>query len=412
MGRESLRNAEACLLPYVARMANDRALEQHIAVFGESGSGKTVLLSSFYGAAQESSNKKRSGLHVLAEDPGQGTQLRKSFLGMKNSGALPAANHFRSTAYSFLVQPIVDPAAKPSKSSGVDHLRLVWHDYPGEWFEQDVSGPEEAKRKVETFRALLSSDVALLLVDAQRLLDNSGEEERYLKSLLTSFTNGLLLIKADLLEDDEPLARFPRIWTLALSKSDLLPDMDVSAFADLLIEKAGDDISELRTVLGGLVAESEALSVGEDFVLLSSAKFTPGEIQVNERVGVDLLLPIAAVLPFERKLKWAEKLKNRGKVAAELMGGVGVLAGALGGVGALAALIGAKGKGKLAGALLLGLGLFGSKLEEAAKAGGDKLKAVHADAVAKHDTIRATLTEFAIELEKAEADGILIRSPR
>jgi ABC-type dipeptide/oligopeptide/nickel transport system ATPase component len=30
-----------------------RALEQQIAVFGESGSGKTVLLSSFYGAAQD-----------------------------------------------------------------------------------------------------------------------------------------------------------------------------------------------------------------------------------------------------------------------------------------------------------------------------------------------------------------------
>ncbi len=29
------------------------ALEQHIAVFGESGSGKTVLVSSFYGAAQD-----------------------------------------------------------------------------------------------------------------------------------------------------------------------------------------------------------------------------------------------------------------------------------------------------------------------------------------------------------------------
>jgi ABC-type lipoprotein export system ATPase subunit len=29
-----------------------RALEQHIAVFGESGSGKTVMLSSFYGATQ------------------------------------------------------------------------------------------------------------------------------------------------------------------------------------------------------------------------------------------------------------------------------------------------------------------------------------------------------------------------
>ncbi|KZE40442.1 hypothetical protein [Microbacterium sp. T32] len=393
-------------------MANDRALEQHIAMFGESGSGKTVLLSSFYGAAQESSNKKRSGFRVLAEDPGQGTRLRKSYLGMKNSGSLPAANHFRSTAYSFLAQPIADARAKPAKSSSAEQLRLVWHDYPGEWLEQDVSGPAEAKRKVETFRSLLSSDVALLLVDAQRLLENSGEEERYLKSLLTSFTNGLLLITDDILDDGVPLTRFPRIWTLALSKSDLVPDMDVSEFADLLIEKVGDEINELRDVLGGIVAERDALSVGEDFVLLSSARFTPGEIHVHERVGVDLLLPIAAVLPLERKLKWAERLNNRGKVASELLGGVGVLAKALGGVGALGALIGAKGKGKLAGALLLGLGLFGSKLEEAAKAGGERLKAAHADAVAKRDRIRAILTAFAIELEDAESDGILLRSPR
>jgi hypothetical protein len=31
---------------------------------------------------------------------------------------------------------------------------------------------------------LLRSDVAILLVDGQKLLDNAGEEERYLKSLL------------------------------------------------------------------------------------------------------------------------------------------------------------------------------------------------------------------------------------
>jgi predicted ATPase len=34
-------------------MRSQKALEQHIAVFGEGGSGKTVLISSFYGATQE-----------------------------------------------------------------------------------------------------------------------------------------------------------------------------------------------------------------------------------------------------------------------------------------------------------------------------------------------------------------------
>ena len=34
-------------------MPSPRVLDQHIAVFGQSGSGKTVLVSSFYGAMQE-----------------------------------------------------------------------------------------------------------------------------------------------------------------------------------------------------------------------------------------------------------------------------------------------------------------------------------------------------------------------
>jgi len=50
--------------------------EQNLAVFGESGSGKTVLLSSFYGASQEPSFLAESLYKVLADDTGQGTRLR------------------------------------------------------------------------------------------------------------------------------------------------------------------------------------------------------------------------------------------------------------------------------------------------------------------------------------------------
>jgi predicted ATPase len=45
-------------------------LEQHIAVFGESGSGKTVLVSSFYGAMQEPHFLKSSLFDVTADDTG------------------------------------------------------------------------------------------------------------------------------------------------------------------------------------------------------------------------------------------------------------------------------------------------------------------------------------------------------
>ncbi len=395
-------------------MQLSRVLEQNIAVFGESGSGKTVLLSSFYGAAQESQYLQKNLFHVVADDVGQGNRLHRNYLRMRDSACLPAANKLSATSYSFSVKLKEGADPKAMKAKPFDALRLVWHDYPGEWFEQDVSGPEEAQRRVDTFRTLLGSDVALLLVDGQRLLDNSGEEERYLKSLLTNFRNGLLLLKDDLLEDGKPLVEFPRIWMMALSKSDLLPNMDVFQFRDLLIEKAGDDIDELRKVLARLVEGSDALSVGEDFVLLSSAKFDADKIEVTKRVGLDLVLPVAAMLPFERHVKWAHAKLVPAKVAEQLMGGVGILA---------AVLIGGKAGGKIVGKVgrigplgvllnLAGLALSKEVLDDAAKLAGDKLRDLNSEALARHDYLTATLTGFRMDLDKGEKEQILLRSLR
>ena len=195
------------------------ALEQHIAVFGESGSGKTVLVSSFYGATQEPQYLKKSLFNVVADDIGQGNRLHRNYLGMRDSARVLEPTRFTATSYSFSVKLKHGSDPKAVRTRPFDALRLVWHDYPGEWFEQDVSG-SEAQRRIDTFRSLLSSDVALLLVDGQRLADNSGEEERYLKSLLANFRNGLLSLKEELLEGGKPLVEFPRIWVMALSKSD------------------------------------------------------------------------------------------------------------------------------------------------------------------------------------------------
>jgi len=148
-------------------MPSNKVLEQHIAVFGESGSGKTVMLSSFYGSEQEPQNIKKGAFNLVAENAGQGTHLHQNYLGMKNSARVPDATKFAATSYRFLLKFKGESEAKPLKAKPFDALRLVWHDYPGEWFEQDVSGPEEARRRVETFRELLGSHVALLLVDGQ-----------------------------------------------------------------------------------------------------------------------------------------------------------------------------------------------------------------------------------------------------
>lgn len=389
-------------------MARTRKKEQHIAVFGESGSGKTVLVSSFYGAAREQQFGKDSLFSVVADKTSQGRFLHQNYLGMRGSAQLPLATRFASESYSFSINVKDAANQKSEKDRPFDALRLVWHDYPGEWFEQDASGTE-AERRVETFRSLLKSDVAFILVDGQRLLDNAGEEERYLKALLANFANGLLLIKDDLLEEDKPFVEFPRIWIFALSKSDLLPDINVIAFRDLLVEKASSEIDQLEEVLAGFVQAREALSVGEDFVLLSSAKFAPGKIEVTQRIGVDLILPIAAMLPLERHLRWAKAMNGGGKVYKHLIDGAGAMAGALGGIGALAAKF-SRGNNKILRSLGLVLTHFGGAIEEAAKLVGDNLIKANSDAVAKEDNLRATLTGFRMDLVRGEDDEVFIRS--
>jgi hypothetical protein len=389
---------------YVAPMRDDGVLEQHIAVFGESGSGKTVLLSSFYGATQEPQFLRSSLFHVTADDTGQGHQLHRNYLGMRDEARRPDANRFASSDFAFTVKLRERNVAKRS-SKPFDALRLVWHDYPGEWFEQGVSGPEEAQRRVETFRSLLASDVALLLVDGQQLLDHPGEEERYLKSLLGGFRSSLVRLEDQLLDDGKRLVRFPRIWILALSKADLLPAIDVFGFRDLMVSKVADDLGELRKVLESFVESPEALAVGEDFVMLSSARFEPTRIEVTERIGLDLVLPLAATLPFERHVKWADRKQVGAKVAEDLLSSAGAFATAM-----LGKVKYAGPKGAIAG--LLGGKAATATIQAAAGLGRDQLRKLNDEARARKDDLAAVLAQFALDLDDAEQRKVLLRSKK
>lgn len=377
-------------------------LEQHLAVFGGSGSGKTVLLSSFYGGAQEPSFRRANGYAVRAVDKAQGRKLHQNYLGMRDSAAAPTANRFASTEYAFTIEPTADTTSKSKvrgKPKAAKTLRVVWHDYPGEWFEQDPGSAEEAERRVETFRSLLSADVAILMVDGQRLAEHPGEEERYLKSLLTDFHSGLSELRGDVLDGGRRLARFPRIWAIGLSKSDLLPDVDVERFRELVLGKAGGELEELRSALQSYVEDPETLDVGEDFLLLSSARFEPGQIDVGTRTGVDLLMPITAMLPFERFAKWATNKQRAVAVAEQLLRFAGPVLGFLGSkrlklsgpVGALVGLVAGE------------AGRRGTKFAAARVAELKKEASVEADFVT------AVLERFAADLDRGVEQRILRR---
>src|SRR4051794_4356430 len=96
--------SDSSALEYLPTMRLTRTLDQHIAVFGESGSGKTVMISSFYGATQEPQFLKSSLFNVTADDTGQGHRLHANYLGMKDSARRPEPTPFSSTAYSFSVK--------------------------------------------------------------------------------------------------------------------------------------------------------------------------------------------------------------------------------------------------------------------------------------------------------------------
>ncbi|KRE71707.1 hypothetical protein [Arthrobacter sp. Soil762] len=381
---------------------NKVAREQQIAVFGESGSGKTVLLSSFYGLGVEQLLSGTEQFDVLAVDNAQGRRLHQNYLGMKNSALLPLQTRFLATSYAFSIKRKPGMAGKTRKK---DELRLVWHDYPGDWFEQEPSGPEEAEHRIDTFRALLGSDVALVLVDGQKLLDNAGEEERYLKLLLSNLSTQLLKLRDNLLHDGKPLVTFPRIWLMALSKADLLPDMDVIDFRDLLIEKVGAELNKLQGVIATFVEVPEALSVGDDFVLLSSAHFQPEKIELTKRVGLDLILPVAAMLPFSRYVGWALAMRQGGEVAKHLLDVAKPVADFIN-RGRLSDLI-ARLPGPISKVVaLVGPGLIQAVLDLA----GARLVEMHAEAKANHDFLTETLTGFQLQLDRGDGEKVLLRS--
>lgn len=384
---------------------------QEIAVFGESGSGKTVLLSSFYGATQEPSFGSQNPYRVIADDTTQSTLLRQNYLRMRNEAQPPALTRFGAKPYSFTIKPqeSSDPnAAKTARTRSFNTLRLVWHDYPGEWFTEEPGTAEEAARRIETFANLLKSDVSLLLVDGQKLLDYAGEEEKYLKSLFWGIREGLEKLKDDILDDGVPLARFPRVWITALSKADLHPDLDVHSFQDLVIQKAAGDLAALHETVKGFVQAPEALSLAEDFMLLSSAKFEPGKIAVTERVGLDLVLPVATVLPLERVAQWVDRFDIPLKMLGGLVSRAGDIAKILT-VSVAPALTKIVAKIPKIGLVLAPVAL--PALTLAVSLGTDKLEQLHTQALSDKDYVTATVTQFRLDLDRGVTSDVLVKSP-
>lgn len=386
---------------------------QDIAVFGESGSGKTVLLSSFFGATQEPSFLEESLYRVRADDQSDSRFLRQNYLGLKKA-KVPATTRLAARQFSFTItlkeQGAMD-AAKAMKRP-FNALQLVWHDYPGEWFEEEPTDENDRARRVSAFRKLLESDVAVVLVDGQKLLENKDQEEKYLRSMLWGLSDGLDRLKDNILTDGK-LRQFPRIWIIALTKADLHPNLGAREFCDLVTEKNAGDVTKLHETLKEFVDQPEALSVGEDFMLLSSAKFElsstahdPVRIEVDKRLGVDLMLPIASVLPLERLVQWYSRFSIPIQGLGKLVDNSEQLAALLTGTGAKVVAKALAKVPKIGKPLAL---VAIPALAQMVGVSQNQLEKQYEQLRANQDYLGATLARFRLDLDRAAADDILLR---
>lgn len=275
--------------------------EQHIALFGESGSGKTTLLTVFYGYQQDTKFQKEAGYRLLADDLTQGQNLLSSFWNL-SSLSLPATR-LQSREYSFQIR--LDGVTKPKETA-----HLVWHDYPGEWWTETKTGDEQ-QDKEKTFLALMSSDVALFLVDGARL---KGSGDKYLKCLFCNFKDELCRLKDyPALKRKFPLKHFPRIWLICLSKSDLVPNLTAEEFKKRVLSVANDELQAVKREIQEIIEVPELFTLGEDYMLLSAAEYdekNESTTNIEKRKGVDLILPIAFTVPIKRSLAWAKKKRS------------------------------------------------------------------------------------------------------
>jgi len=169
--------------------------ELRIAVFGESGAGKSALLASLFAAHNPVWGFGRSPLQLVAESPTKGLDLNRRWDGMAQLRFPPGTDRFDE--WRFVVQ---DPAHGPL-------FRLAWFDYPGGW----LSNP--SSRVGPGLGPLIGAHAGIIVIDGQKLLPPNGAA--YLSNLFER-----LAAQLPVLAGSNQKLRSRRDWLIAVSKAD------------------------------------------------------------------------------------------------------------------------------------------------------------------------------------------------
>ncbi|WP_437682115.1 hypothetical protein [Sorangium sp. So ce131] len=225
-------------------------LDLHVALFGASGAGKTVLLAAFYRAQTQPSFQDEYAYKIQAVNKAQGNQLLGRFYRLEEGKFPEGSTRFDEYVFDFFPRDLPEPA-----------VRIHWYDYPGRWWEDEPADAEERELMREGLLKLGLSQVGILIADGAKYQD---EGAGYIRWLFEHFA-----------DECERLGRtsaaagvevsFPREWILALSKADLFPpEYRAEDFAREVCRDADDQLAKLCAVLRAEQA------FGHRFMLLSS----------------------------------------------------------------------------------------------------------------------------------------------
>lgn len=259
----------------------------HIAVFGDTGSGKTILLSTFYAHQNDNIFEENNHYKLLATDQAQDHKLIHNYYGLEKEHKLPEQTNKNYEEFKFQVN------VKGINKTGA---KITWYDYPGEWWRNNPSTNEEIKRRKELFQKLVNCDVALLLVDGYELKE-SQNKSACISALFRQFTNEIQ--RQFLMSETENNIKIPKTWIICLTKSDLLDNYTCNDFKKDVHGCAATEY--LRQKLQEISSDKDEISLGDYFLKLSAAKIDiDGLVEsVGNPIGIDLIAPIAIKIPLE-----------------------------------------------------------------------------------------------------------------
>lgn len=251
--------------------------EIRLALFGESGSGKSTFISSFYGNLESHAYLEKYGYKILCADKKKKAELESKFYNMRDHFQFPKGTD-RVSCYEF------DFATLKNANT---NFKIRWNDYPGGWWSQSYQGISDDAIRQEALKDLLFSHVGVMLLDGAKLTKDGPD---YIKKTFNTFYSGFKSITSELSKKKiSENGGLPAIWIISVSKSDLLdPEISAKSIRETIVKYALDDLNQLQDLVGD--------HFGENIILCSAAKAEGQKIiSVYEWEGLQLFAPVALI---------------------------------------------------------------------------------------------------------------------